>query len=49
VVALLAGEIEGSRVSHEELLFQPELVVRGSTALAPSMDGRRGQGPLVGP
>jgi DNA-binding LacI/PurR family transcriptional regulator len=31
-VELLAGEIAGGRVTHDELLFEPELVVRGSTA-----------------
>ncbi|WP_371480163.1 LacI family DNA-binding transcriptional regulator [Kitasatospora sp. NBC_00315] len=30
-VELLAGEIAGNRVTHGELLFEPELVVRGST------------------
>ncbi|MFE0462999.1 LacI family DNA-binding transcriptional regulator [Kitasatospora sp. NPDC058965] len=34
VVDLLAGEISGVRVTHDELLFEPELVVRGSTAPA---------------
>ncbi|MEV4555623.1 LacI family DNA-binding transcriptional regulator [Kitasatospora sp. NPDC049285] len=32
VVDLLVGEIAGVRVTHDELLFEPELVVRGSTA-----------------
>ncbi|WP_406209646.1 LacI family transcriptional regulator [Kitasatospora sp. NBC_01560] len=32
VVELLVGEIGGVRVTHDELLFEPELVVRGSTA-----------------
>ncbi len=31
-VTLLAGQIEGASVTAEELLFEPELVVRGSTA-----------------
>ena len=31
-VELLAGEIAGVKVTHDELLFEPELVVRGSTA-----------------
>jgi DNA-binding LacI/PurR family transcriptional regulator len=30
-VDLLASEIGGARVNHDELLFEPELVVRGST------------------
>ncbi|WP_033212799.1 LacI family DNA-binding transcriptional regulator [Kitasatospora phosalacinea] len=34
VVELLVGEIAGVRVTHDELLFEPELVVRGSTAPA---------------
>ncbi|MCX5209366.1 MULTISPECIES: LacI family DNA-binding transcriptional regulator [Streptomycetaceae] len=33
-VELLAGEIAGVKVTHDELLFEPELVVRGSTAPA---------------
>ncbi len=31
-VELLTGAIAGVRVTHDELLFEPELVVRGSTA-----------------
>ena len=31
-VELLVGEIAGVKVTHDELLFEPELVVRGSTA-----------------
>jgi hypothetical protein len=27
----LASEIAGARVAHDELLFEPELVVRAST------------------
>ncbi|MFE9421442.1 LacI family DNA-binding transcriptional regulator [Kitasatospora sp. NPDC006697] len=34
-VELLTGAIGGARVTHDELLFEPELVVRGSTAPAP--------------
>ena len=34
-VEMLAGQIEGSSVSAEELFFEPELVARGSTANAP--------------
>ncbi|GAA0688478.1 LacI family DNA-binding transcriptional regulator [Kitasatospora atroaurantiaca] len=33
-VELLVGEIAGAKVTHDELLFEPELVVRGSTAPA---------------
>ncbi|MEU9132475.1 LacI family DNA-binding transcriptional regulator [Kitasatospora sp. NPDC048540] len=33
-VELLVGEIAGVKVTHDELLFEPELVVRGSTAPA---------------
>ncbi|AYY12542.1 LacI family transcriptional regulator [Actinobacteria bacterium YIM 96077] len=35
-VDLLVGLINGHRVEPDELLFEPELVVRGSTAPAPS-------------
>jgi DNA-binding LacI/PurR family transcriptional regulator len=35
VVTLLANQIEGAAASDEELLFEPELVVRSSTARAP--------------
>ncbi|MFF7586400.1 LacI family DNA-binding transcriptional regulator [Kitasatospora purpeofusca] len=38
VVELLVGEIGGVRVTHDELLFEPELVVRGSTAPARGRD-----------
>jgi DNA-binding LacI/PurR family transcriptional regulator len=34
-VELLAGQIEGSEVSPDELFFEPEIVARGSTAAAP--------------
>jgi DNA-binding LacI/PurR family transcriptional regulator len=34
-VDLLVNQIEGAGVLHDELLFEPELVVRGSTAPAP--------------
>ena len=40
-VALLVNQIENMAVYPEELLFEPELVVRGST-------GRPGTGSLVG-
>jgi LacI family repressor for deo operon, udp, cdd, tsx, nupC, and nupG len=36
VVALLINEIAGNAVPADELLFEPELVVRGSTGTAPS-------------
>jgi DNA-binding LacI/PurR family transcriptional regulator len=35
-VAMLTGQMEGSSVPTEELFFEPELVVRGSTAPAPA-------------
>jgi DNA-binding LacI/PurR family transcriptional regulator len=35
VVALLVGQMESASVYPEELLFEPELVVRGSTGPAP--------------
>jgi LacI family transcriptional regulator, repressor for deo operon, udp, cdd, tsx, nupC, and nupG len=31
-VELLVSQMEGARVPADELLFEPELVVRGSTA-----------------
>ncbi|HLK16388.1 MAG TPA: substrate-binding domain-containing protein, partial [Fimbriimonadaceae bacterium] len=34
-VEMLAGQIEGSSVSSDELFFEPEVVARGSTATAP--------------
>jgi DNA-binding LacI/PurR family transcriptional regulator len=34
-VDLLAGQIEGSAVSAEELFFEPEIVARGSTGAVP--------------
>jgi DNA-binding LacI/PurR family transcriptional regulator len=33
-VAVLVSQIEGAAVAHDELLFEPELVVRGSTGAA---------------
>jgi DNA-binding LacI/PurR family transcriptional regulator len=33
-VAMLVSQIEGATVAHDELLFEPELVVRGSTGSA---------------
>jgi DNA-binding LacI/PurR family transcriptional regulator len=35
-VEMLAGQIEGSSVSADELFFEPEVVARASTATAPS-------------
>jgi DNA-binding LacI/PurR family transcriptional regulator len=35
-VEMLAGQIEGSPVSADELFFEPEMVARGSTAAAPA-------------
>jgi DNA-binding LacI/PurR family transcriptional regulator len=35
-VELLAGQIEGSSISPEELFFEPEMVARGSTANVPA-------------
>jgi DNA-binding LacI/PurR family transcriptional regulator len=40
-VDLLASEIAGTRVAHDELLFEPELVVRASTGPAPVPARRR--------
>ncbi|MEU9481725.1 LacI family DNA-binding transcriptional regulator [Streptomyces sp. NPDC048191] len=39
-VELLVGELAGAKVTHDELLFEPELVVRGSTGLAPREPSR---------
>jgi hypothetical protein len=33
-VTLLADQIDGASASEEELLFEPELVVRNSTGIA---------------
>lgn len=33
-VTILVGQIDGAAVAHDELLFEPELVVRGSTGPA---------------
>jgi DNA-binding LacI/PurR family transcriptional regulator len=35
-IDLLAGLISGARLAPDELLFEPELVVRGSTGTAPT-------------
>jgi len=32
IIELLVGQIAGSGMAADELLFEPELVVRGSTA-----------------
>jgi DNA-binding LacI/PurR family transcriptional regulator len=37
-VAILTSQMEGARVPSDELFFEPELVVRGSTAPAPLRD-----------
>jgi DNA-binding LacI/PurR family transcriptional regulator len=34
-VEILAGQIEGSMASPDELFFEPEVVARGSTANVP--------------
>jgi DNA-binding LacI/PurR family transcriptional regulator len=34
-IELLSGLIAGTSISHDELLFEPELVVRNSTGPAP--------------
>ena len=36
-IAMLVGQMEGSSVPAEELFFEPELVVRGSTGSAPAV------------
>jgi DNA-binding LacI/PurR family transcriptional regulator len=46
-VELLVKEIAGVRVTHAELLFEPELVVRGSTGPAPGMVRGRALGHSV--
>jgi DNA-binding LacI/PurR family transcriptional regulator len=35
IIELLMAQLNGSTVSPDEYLFEPELVVRGSTARAP--------------
>ena len=42
-VDLLVNQIEGSGVAADELLFEPELVVRGSTGPAPQGQGSSGR------
>jgi DNA-binding LacI/PurR family transcriptional regulator len=44
-VALLVNQMENVSVFAEELLFEPELVVRGSTGPAPT--GVRAPGPIA--
>ena len=39
-VRALVDEINGHAAPHSEYLFRPELVVRGSTAVAPVADAR---------
>jgi LacI family transcriptional regulator, repressor for deo operon, udp, cdd, tsx, nupC, and nupG len=39
-IELLAGLIAGARLSSDELLFEPELVVRGSTGTAAAVPAR---------
>ena len=39
VIELLSAQIAGTAVSHDEMLFEPELVVRGSTGVAPPTSG----------
>ena len=45
MVALLVSEIAGNAVPADELLFEPELVVRGSTGAAPSLAPAPDPGP----
>ncbi len=47
-VALLANQVAGHEVPHEEMLFEPELVVRGSTGPVRTHDtrGQRGSSRL---
>ncbi|HEX3813804.1 MAG TPA: LacI family DNA-binding transcriptional regulator [Mycobacteriales bacterium] len=40
-VAMLVGQIEGATVAADELSFEPELVVRGSTGPAPTREATR--------
>jgi DNA-binding LacI/PurR family transcriptional regulator len=48
-VAMLTGQIEGFEVTAEELLFEPELVVRGSTGpAAPPATSTAGSAASVG-
>ncbi len=36
VIELLTAQIAGAAVTHDEMLFEPELVVRSSTGPAPA-------------
>jgi DNA-binding LacI/PurR family transcriptional regulator len=36
VIELLTAQIAGNAVAHDEMLFEPELVVRASTGAAPA-------------
>jgi DNA-binding LacI/PurR family transcriptional regulator len=36
VIELLVAQIAGTSVTHDEMLFEPELVVRASTGPAPA-------------
>jgi DNA-binding LacI/PurR family transcriptional regulator len=40
LVSTLVHQVEGATVTAEELLFEPELVVRGSTGPAPRRSGQ---------
>ena len=37
VIELLAQQVAGQAIQHDELLFEPELVVRASTGPAPTV------------
>ena len=37
VIELLAQQVAGQAIQHDELLFEPELVVRASTGPAPTL------------
>ena len=49
VIELLVGQIAGTPVPHDELLFEPELVVRGSTGPAPDRADRRAPAIAISP
>jgi hypothetical protein len=42
-VALLVGQMESASAYPKELLFEPELVVRGSTGPAPAQQSGEGE------
>ncbi|SCL36317.1 transcriptional regulator, LacI family [Micromonospora pallida] len=48
-VRALVDEINGHGAPHSEYLFRPELVVRGSTAVAPTGTARPGPAPAPAP